>query len=417
MSSTASAFRVLVVNAWGGNRGDEAMLNALYRLLFAIRADIQVDVLRFRDEPLEILPAMRVIPGRCGTDYYSGSRLIKLAARSSGWQRRGLRVLARVLSFLGLLENGSLSGYDLVLSAPQGPTISDIYRLKYLTLYPLRQVQRRRIPYGILGVSMGPFDAWTLDQSHAGRVLAGARQILVREDISLSHVARKYPGLKNLGSAIDIVFADMAWRRRPLDAKAAFRDYMSRLKPGAIGACISLTPARDPRNAFDRKAYLQTMGEFFRHVIEATGRPLYLFPHLAFDMPSLEQLKSMLGPAAEVMIVPPQFDSDDQRQLMASLDFFVSSRYHPTIFAIQAGIPFLCIKNQFKVEGMLEKLGLFDIPTCWQDEAPAVMKSRFERCWAEREVLRERVAHAHRIAAAEAEKFTVSLKAIMPPAH
>ena len=116
------------------------------------------------------------------------------------------------------------------------------------------------------------------------------------------------------------------------------------------------------------------MTELFRHILDSTDRPLYLFPHLAFDTPALENLKAALGNDERITILPRELDSDDQRPLMASMEFFVLlPRYHPTIFAIQANLPFLCIKNQFKVVGMLDKIGLGNFPTCWQDESVEVM--------------------------------------------
>ena len=239
MTDPTSKKRILIVNAWGGNRGDEAMLNALYRILRSINDNIQVDVLPFRNEPVDILRDMQIIPGKYGVDYYSDSWVVKLTNRIKGLLRKTGRGVLRTLSYLGQLEQSFLQGYDLILSAPQGPTISDIYSLKHQTLYPLDMALRAKIPYAILGVSMGPFDKWTIDQHHVHKVLAGAWKILVREDISLSNVTEKYPDLKNVDSAIDIVFADVNWKTRPVAAGSMLEEYKPRIKPNGIGACIS----------------------------------------------------------------------------------------------------------------------------------------------------------------------------------
>ena len=60
----------------------------------------------------------------------------------------------------------------------------------------------------------------------------------------------------------------------------------------------------------------------------------------------------------------------------------MSTRYHPTIFAVQSQVPFFCVKNQFKVDGMLAKLGLADLPSCWQDDDPALQRRAFDESWA-----------------------------------
>jgi polysaccharide pyruvyl transferase WcaK-like protein len=62
--------RVLIANAWGSNRGDEAMLNALRRLIASAWPDAHVDVAPFRDEDLDLDPSLNILRRRIGTDHY-----------------------------------------------------------------------------------------------------------------------------------------------------------------------------------------------------------------------------------------------------------------------------------------------------------------------------------------------------------
>jgi polysaccharide pyruvyl transferase WcaK-like protein len=409
-----NGMKILIINAWGGNRGDEAMLNSLFALIKEHYPSAVVDMMMFRDETVDVNCEIRQIKNRIGVYYYSfltpGFRIlnklmdkIRLPFRSNTQN-----ITLKCISFFGFIDMRFLKNYDYIISAPQGPTISDIYNVKDKTLYPLEYARRFKVPYFILGVSMGPFEKKSPHQNKVYKTLAGAEKILVRENISLDFVKSTYPELVNVDIAIDLVFAEKVNTSGKM-AVLTQVDIKSHLyKKPLIGACISMTPARDPRNAFNKDEYVQKMKAFFEYVADKTGGHIVLFPHLNFDMPYLKDVFNGC-PNNSVSILPPAFDSDLQQSLMHSLDFFISSRYHPTIFSIKAGIPSMVILNQFKTKGMLEEIGL-NIPFCWQDETLEEFKTIFDECWLRRDQIRVDVENSLVIAQKKAEKFKSVLK-------
>ena len=393
--------RILIANAWGSNRGDEAMLNTLHGLIARAWPGAHVDVAPFRDEALHIQPQMNVLRRRIGVNHYiERPRLLERAIRT----RRGSKAFKDVLNRFPRVWRAALrrfvGQYHFVIHAPQGPSIGDLYPIKNDILRILDVAREAGTRYGIVGVSMGPFSNGTEEEDLTFDVLRHAEGIILREDISLDYVQQRYPALRNLHSAIDIVFSSPPPVREDIIPHiVAHGDLLDWLDGETIGACISLTPARHPNNAFDRDAYVATFSALVDHVLRTTGRRVLLFSHITHDLPSLRRIVENAGEPGRVRIFPPELDSTVQRGAIGQLGFFISTRYHPTIFAVQSQIPFFCVKNQFKVDGMLAKIGLADVPSCWQDADAALQRRAFDESWARRDHVRAQLGPAARRAA------------------
>ena len=393
--------KILLINAWGGNRGDEAQINSLFRLIKGIYPAAIVHIMAFRDEKLNTDEEMTQIRNRCGTYFYS-SLNYSFNKHINSYKCRS------VVSFINKIADrpSFLKKYDLIISSPQGPSIGDMYDLKARTLYPLGYAKEYGIPYCIAGVSMGPFMPISKDDDYVFDVLQGAGGIIVREDISVKYLKDKYPRLNNVISSIDVVFAtDVNIMTKNPTLNDQYQLFCETIGPGSIGACISLTPPKDPSNYFNKDEYIAKMILFFDFVIEYTGRALILLPHLYVDMPALLTIKNDARNADKISILPEYFDSDFQQDFIKNhLEFFIASRYHPTVFSIKAETPFLCIKNQFKAEGLLSKLKL-DSDACWQDDSLGVMKETLVKCWTGRTDDIGRIKTAHRTAREEALEY------------
>lgn len=406
-------WRVVIANAWGGNRGDEAMVNTLGRILKTISPNVIIDVLPYRNEDLDIDKSLNVRRNCVGEYWYASVPNFLLENDTRTIVRKFLRLSTTILHKMGVLTPRSIvDEYDLMISAPQGPTLGDMYNAKERIVDPLRAARDAKVPYMVLAVSAGPFKDDAPAQEVVGNVLASAKAVVVREALSLSNVLKKYPNLNNVDSAIDIVYAQR-WTLEGKDAGHVkiYNEFMAGVGENAVGGCISLTPARDPANEFNEAEYIKKYVALVDHVLTRSEGQFLLFPHLVFDMPALEEIRSRVKSPEKVLILPPVLDSDFQRDAISRMSFFVSSRYHPTIFAVQAGVPFLCIKNQFKVEGMLQRVGLGGIPTCWQDESVASFLTTFDSCWDERGGLREKVDGAAFRAELIARKYRSVLQA------
>jgi polysaccharide pyruvyl transferase WcaK-like protein len=305
-----------------------------------------------------------------------------------------LEYVIKIFSFFDLLF---LKKYRLIINAPQGPTISDIsYKeKKFLTLYPLYYAKIFSVPYCVIGVSIGPFNKKSYKEKWVEYVLMNAQKIILREDISYKNVKNKYPYLNNLLSSIDIVFSDNSSIKEQEKHFEDYIEYRNSLDNSCIGGCISLTPPRTPLNEFNRSEYIKKITCFFEFAIKYTGRKLLLFPHLKKDYQYLREIKTSSKYSKKIEIFPAKYNSDYQQDIIKYLDFFISSRYHPTIFTIKAQTPFFCIINQFKTLGMLRKLNLVK-KDIWQDDSLDLWKKYFIKAWDNRDYFRKDINTAYK---------------------
>jgi polysaccharide pyruvyl transferase WcaK-like protein len=388
------------------------MLNTLYRLVVSVWPGAGVDVAPFRDEDLDIDPRMSVLRRRIGLNQYAEiPRALERLIRTERGSRAFESVRTRLSGAWRAELRRFVSRYDFVINAPQGPSIGDLYRLTNDILRVLAAARDVGTRYGLAGVSMGPFGDPTEGEDFASDILRGAEGIILREDISLAHVRQRFPGLRNVQSAIDIVFSGPPPSRTDiLPQIEPHHGLLEWLDGETIGACISLTPARNPENPFRPEEYVASFSALLDHVLEVTKRRVLLFCHIERDLPFLRRIVESSARPGRVRIFPPELDSSVCRGAMGQLGFFVSSRYHPTVFAVESRTPFLCIKNQFKVEGMLAKLGLERVPSCWQDDDPAAQRLAFDESWAQRDETRARLGPAADRAAALGQVYLQQLR-------
>lgn len=408
-------WNVLIANAWGGNRGDEAMINTLSRLIREVAPHSNVSAMPFRNEDLDVDSSISVIRNRMADYWYMKMPSAVISLLDYRVPRKVIREAINAAHRLGVLKSSeAVSGHDLIISSPQGPTLGDMYDAKEKIVEPLSFAKSKRIPYMVLAISAGPFDKHTKSKGYVGDVLNSAEKIVVREERSLGYLMAEYPHLNNVEAAIDIVYAaKWSLKNKSQALVDSYRAFISSVKTGSIGACISLTPARNPKNIFNREEYIEKFVELVDHALTKVDNDFILFPHLIFDMPALEEIKNKVKFGSRVKILPPVFDSDFQRDAISKLSFFISSRYHPTIFSIQARVPFMCIKNQFKVEGMMERIGIQDAPSCWQDESASKFIDTFDLGWSSLNELRRKTEDA----ADEAEKIASVYKNIIHDAY
>lgn len=351
--------KIGVVNAWGCNRGDEAMLSSLLCYFNSLNSNIETTIHAHRWLDL----------GRHGSveinSWITPNELFRKIPRK-------LRkpYLELILNRPELLKSVTedIMQYDFVISSPAGPYLGSLYpNTESQCLLQLAICQAKGIPFGILATSAGPF----LEKgrnSTRNRIFDKGMFWTVRENISSKH-------LSDLGTTIqkhagsDLVFAHP---KRDLEKHLTSADLeevellLSVLdrKPFVI-VTLNKTPfiGTDGRKInFDASSYVPKMGMLLRHVIDSTGCQVIVFPHFYGD--SMEQklikdLVSFVNRPSEIRTLNPFYNSEVQMYLYSKAEFAISHRYHPTIFAAKAECPFMCIRHQFKVDGMLS---MFDNP-------------------------------------------------------
>jgi polysaccharide pyruvyl transferase WcaK-like protein len=421
--------RVLVVNAWGMNRGDEAMQRALIRGLTAVDASLAFTVISESpvDLPGDVDVFLRVdgpsrtpfLPLRLGGVRHAARRLWHRGRRLSDASCDRAGRSRDVVSARPALADASttrhlLSEASLVISAPSGPCIGDCYpAYEPICLEHIVAATRMGTPTVIAATSAGPFNdlrrnalrRWALD----GTVLW-----TLREPLSYEAAQRLALPRTRIEAVADLVFAQPpladVWAdaqtgsrqgsgKSALDVREELESLADFVREPTIGVSLNTTHYIDEHgrtHVVDLDEYAGTMAEFLGRVAALTGCRFLFFPHhcgAPTEMRLIERVTGALPPHARAHVVPPSLDSDAQRALMGGLAMHISHRYHPTIFALQQGVPVFCIVHQFKAAGLLS---MFDYPV----EMPTTLTfeargyALFTEVWRERERIAARVRSA-----------------------
>lgn len=391
-SAPAPKLSIGIVNAFGGNRGDEAMLCALVEFLQSTFAGVEITIyakgaldLTYQRVDVTRPPRARIALAKVS---------YRLARLEESWRlSKPSRLQGRVS---GLRE------HDFIISAPAGPYLGDLNRRSnFAALLPLACAQAAGTPFGIVGTSSGPFVNARWNRLRR-RVLSQAEFWSVREPQSASHIETLELGIPVLRGA-DLVFGHpikapdelSAWGDPNFDRE---REHLQRLRENGPVIAVTLNKTdylrTDGRKqAFDFADYVSRMQGLLAHVLNKTGGHVVLFPHFygedRQEQRTLAALRARFA-GERVSILHPYLNSQAQRSLYRLADFALSHRYHPTIFAITAGCPFLCIRHQFKTDGML---GLFDDPgpVVKTDDSLQQWKQAFDEAWSDRNAIRAQI--------------------------
>lgn len=385
--------RVLVVNAWGMNRGDEAMQRALIRGLKSVDASLAFTVISESpvDLPADVEVLLRVdgpsrtplLPFQLGGLRHAAHRLWHRGRRLYN-PRRGASpsdaVTARYAPAHASTTRRLLREAALVISAPSGPCIGDCYPgYEPICLEHIVAATRSGTPTVIAATSAGPFDHPSRNALRR-RALDGTALWTLREPLSYEAVQRLALPRTRIEPVADLVFAqppliaDGSGGQRDtapehgwgaLDVRDELESLADFIREPTIGVSLNTTHYIDDHgrtHVVDLDRYAGTMAEFLERVAALTGCRFLFFPHhcgASTEMRLIDQVIGGLSPQARTRVVPPSLDSDAQRALMSGLTMHVSHRYHPTVFALQQGVPVFCIVHQFKAAGLLM---MFDYP-------------------------------------------------------
>jgi polysaccharide pyruvyl transferase WcaK-like protein len=415
--------KFLVVNAWGNNRGDEALIDSFLSLINEIAPASEIDItpiaLEYREPHTNFGQNVRWLKNRIGSFYLSplAFRLYNMVPSNilnddkKGWY---LTRIFQEFAHFHFPHLRWLRKYDMIFFCPQGQVISSVHRLRFPGIYPLMAADHLGIPFAIVGVSVGPFeDSGDAFSKSVERVLSNAKQILVREKFSEEHLKNCFPGLGNISRSVDIVFSKFRKQRSfPPEKSEMYSEFLSRLPDDVIGINVSLSPASERGEKLDINAYRNKMVSFFDKIIDYTGRDLVAFRHIDRDGPFLLDVISAMKNSRNVHLLPFDLGYKYHVDMISRLDFMVSTRYHPSIFAIVGGTPFMAIMQHFKVQGMLAEIGL-ENNACWQDEDADAYFRLFQQCYENRQKLKENVEKSCEVALAKSDVYRAVMSRLL----
>jgi len=360
--------KILITNIWGNNRGDEAQADALIAHIINEQIKPEISCFLANDKSLEINNPIKKLP-------FITSELL------------GNDFITRDDLYYNLCERVVAEDkYDLFIEAPHGPDIGDLYtnRLNY-GVSAGRLAKHLSIPIHFAASSYGPF---LKDIPYRKEVLSYSNSIVAREPLSYEYLVNYVPELRDkIHLGIDWVFAsneaDFIYSHNDIFMKEQTilqsEDY--------IGATINPVPIRRIINDNKKETNAcnnDELASFFDKVIELSKMKLAFFSHIyPIDSKNITIIVNKMKHNKDVHIINQSIKWFDIVKLMKHLKFFISFRYHPTIFAIKAQIPFTCVMNQHKTEGMLRMLGLEEF-SLYEDEGINNIYNIFCSCWNKR---------------------------------
>lgn len=405
---------VLVVNQHGDNRGDEAalaaMLDGLEQRLAPVRFTVvhqfaeaasqvplphDITWLPMRQPPLTMVRSLTALT----------LALVPLSRRwAPQWVSRWIAdpVTRKILD--------AYASADLVVSAPGGPYIGDLYAghepVHWLYARLGRAFGKPTILYA---PSAGPFRR-RLQAPWRRWVFNGFDVVTVREDVSAGHIRSLMGGslmggsLKGDGFAVEVT-ADSALQQVVTPAS---RDDDDGLLIVVSAIDLAYPDAADPaaRRANHDAAVVAAVKAVIERALGAgalNGRAVrvVLVPQLhgrrsdaAYLHRLAEAMRRQIDTAVNVDVLDGAVDATGQRALVASADLVIAGRYHPAVFAVGAGVPVVCIAYQHKATGVMAAAGASDLVMQVDDVTPEALTALALKVFDDRDAIAERLRSA-----------------------
>ena len=367
-SSFKRGLNIFVIHAHWNNRGDEALLRAMFE---SLKLTLPINRIRIMllSKDVSRLP------------YSDLSPLVFDPSIRNNFRKILFFVLDLIIS---LITSGKLAftnqtkdfiaavqESDIVVHSPGG-WIGDYKNKSRLSdlpyLYRLLLVELNRKPFFFYSVSIGPFSGWLMNKLRAS-IFKRATAMLVRDKFS-----RKY--LKEqLGVDSDLV-ADLALRpdliktEPGLNSNNVLTGFASSQR--TIGVAVSDLKWH-PKYCRNRILQSRIKNTFFciiRYLVNK-GYSVVLIP-VTFGLDN-EELK-LYDYFREidkdrVAIVSPEIDCIGQQQLISKFCCIISMRFHTCVFAANANVPFVAISYSHKTEDLMNRLHLSSLSLMVEDIA------------------------------------------------
>ncbi len=385
-NNMSSLIHILIVNQHGENRGDEAAMRAMLNsfanhlgnVRFTLIYQFKSRYLRLKfKENVEDLPMVLPALHALGLALYSIGKILKIP----------------IPFLLSKTTKKIISAYessDIVISAPGGPYLGDIYYkhelVHWFFLWLAKLYKKSLVLYS---TSVGPFEIPLLNivRKHMFKKFD---VLCVREEISRSFLK------KLCGEDLVVhVTADSALQKslKPYKRSEFFEGQRSSITDKflvSVSAINYIYPGMDNVSVLQTE-YNETIIKCLMHLSSKRDCHFMFFPQLYgqvhSDVPYLENLGQMFPPEVSWEILNQDFDSDMQQRLFGMTDLCIASRYHPQIFAVAAGVPGICIYYEHKALGLMSMLGLEDFAFDIRNLNPVTMCSKLDQVVEQREEL------------------------------
>jgi coenzyme F420 hydrogenase subunit beta len=351
---------ILILHAHWNNRGDEAairaMIDSLRSKLLIKNMKIMIFSKNLTYFPYEDIETLDLFPS--------------LEKKVSSILSLGMDIFLTLITFgnLAFTKQGkkfirAVHDVDIVIHAPGGPAIGDLYGGKYgecFYLYRLLIPILNGKPVFFYAPSMGPFSGM-LRNLIRKFVLKRSSAIILREGISSKYLK----GQLGLDSYVTL---DSAFQNDIPDEFINKYNNISEIlnmieNEKVVGMTLTdlkWHPIYRNANGLSGKI-IHSLSDVIKYLI-SKGYVILLIPQLfgeRDDVPLLEIFRELNK--KKISILPINLDSYAQQVIISKLFCVIGMRYHPNIFATKGNVPPICIYYEHKAKGFMEKLGLRDL--------------------------------------------------------
>lgn len=363
---------ILIIHAHWHNRGDEAAIRAMVDSLKDKYPDAKIKVLMNNAEIMQF--------------NYSGN----ITAESVAYPRKRNLLIEGIPCILSkgkfiISERGKrfrkfVTDADIVLHAPGGPSIGDIYSdIELLYLYRLMIVKVLGKPYGFYAPSMGPFNKKSgLKNSIRKKILDGASIFCLREPISAKYVDSLNCNNKPTVT-LDSAFQYPVNEEENEKKLKEYQELDEFLKKNDKIVGITITDLTWNPKYENNKNFADIIRESFTKMItylKEKGYAVLFIPQLFGVANDKEYMESFCQENCFVM--DDEHDCYFQQYIISKMYALIGMRYHSNIFSAKMGSPFLSIAYEQKMSGFMEKIGLTQYCINASELSFDELKSRFE---------------------------------------
>ncbi|MGB6370883.1 MAG: Coenzyme F420 hydrogenase/dehydrogenase, beta subunit C-terminal domain [Atribacterota bacterium] len=362
LSQDKNGLNILILNAHWNNRGDEAAIRAMIDSLRSklLNKNMKIMILSknptyFTYEDIGLLDSYPTIEKKT-------SSILSL----------GMDIFLTIITFgkLTFTDKGkkfisAVHDADIVIHAPGGPAIGDLYGGKYgigefFYLYRLLIPILKGKPVFFYAPSMGPFSG-TIRNIIRKFILRRSSAIILREEISSKYLKEQL-GLDSYVTLDSVLQNDISkeYIKRYINISEILNTIENEKVVGMTLTDLKWHPVYKNNIKLHEKI-IHSLSGVIEYLIN-NGYIILLIPQLFGWSDDVSLLKEFYKlNKKKIFILPTNIDSYAQQIIISKLFCMISMRYHPNIFAAKGNIPSICIYYEHKAKGFMEKLGRIDL--------------------------------------------------------
>ena len=362
---------VLIINAHWDNRGDEAAIRSMIMELLALPKVSHITIQRAIGEFgwFPEIPNVSVI-GEFPKSGKLGKVEYLLAQKTKG----KILISKEAKEFYKALRE-----CDIVLHAPGGPSIGDIYyNQEVIKLRRLKLVIEMNKKLMFYAPSMGPFEREERNKERY-KILSSAKRIVLRESMSkeyLKKLSLEDRAIVTLDSAFQYDF-DEARYQHQYDEYTDLSSFIDKYNGKVIGMTVTdLQWNTKYTNSGIDKTIKNTFDKMVSKLSEE-GWGIVFIPQLFGNGNDKSYMQSFANDSC--FVIDDMHDCFFQQYVIKKMYAVIGMRYHSNIFSAKMGTPFISITYEQKMKGFMKKADLMDYCIDINDLSFEILYDRFHK--------------------------------------